>query len=122
MQAQDLRLFQAALGLTEPWQVASVEFDAAQKRLDLRIDFAKGARFACPECGRADCPVHDTEEKTWRHLDFFQQCAARRLVVSPAQPGGTRRDVPGSDGFTRIRKVKGTTACQKTDGQAQVSG
>jgi len=122
MQAQDLRLFQAALGLTEPWQVASVEFDRAAKRLDLRIDFAKGARFACPECGRADCPVHDTEEKTWRHLDFFQQCAARRLVVSPAQPGGTRRDVPGSDGFTRIRKVKGTTACQKTDGQAQVSG
>jgi transposase len=75
MQAQDLRLFQAALGLTEPWQVASVEFDPAQKRLDLRIDFAKGARFACPECGRADCPVHDTEEKTWRHLDFFQHQA-----------------------------------------------
>jgi hypothetical protein len=24
-------------------------------------------------------------------------CAARRLVVSPAQPGGTRREVPGSD-------------------------
>ena len=71
MQAQDLRLFQAALGLTEPWQVASVEFDRAAKRLDLRIDFVKGARFACPECGRADCPVHDTEEKTWRHLDFF---------------------------------------------------
>jgi len=75
MQAQDLRLFQAALGLTEPWEVASVEFDAAQKRLDLRIDFAKGARFACPECGRADCRVHDTEEKTWRHLDFFQHQA-----------------------------------------------
>jgi hypothetical protein len=25
-------------------------------------------------------------------------CAARRLVVSPAQPGGTRREVPGSNG------------------------
>jgi len=75
VQAQDLRLFQAALGLTEPWRVVSVEFDAAAKRLDLRIDFAKGARFVCPECGRADCPVHDTEEKTWRHLDFFQHNA-----------------------------------------------
>ncbi|MGZ6639804.1 MAG: ISL3 family transposase [Solirubrobacteraceae bacterium] len=75
MQAQDLRLFQAALGLSEPWQVASVEFDPAGKRLDLRIDFEKGSRFACPECGRADCPVHDTEEKTWRHLDFFQHQA-----------------------------------------------
>ena len=75
MQAQDLRLFQAALGLSEPWQVVSVEFDPAAKRLDLRIDFAKGARFACPECGREGLKVHDTEEKTWRHLDFFQHQA-----------------------------------------------
>jgi transposase len=75
MQAQDLRLFQAALGLSEPWQVVSVEFDPAAKRLDLRIDFEKGSRFACPECGREGCPVHDTEEKTWRHLDFFQHQA-----------------------------------------------
>ncbi len=75
MQAQDLRLFQAALGLSELWQVVGVEFDSAAKRLDLRIDFAKGARFACPECGREGCPVHDSEEKTSRHLDFFQHQA-----------------------------------------------
>jgi len=75
MQAQDVRLFQAALGLSEPWRVVGVEFDPAGKRLDLRIDFEKGSRFVCPECGRAGCPVHDTEEKTWRHLDFFQHQA-----------------------------------------------
>jgi transposase len=75
MQAQDLPLFQAALGLSEPWQVVGVEFDRAAKRLDLRIDFAKGARFACPECGREGLKVHDTEEKTWRHMDFFQHRA-----------------------------------------------
>ena len=27
-------------------------------------------------------------------------CATRRLVISPAQLGGTRREVLGSDGFT----------------------
>jgi transposase InsO family protein len=27
------------------------------------------------------------------------QCATSHLVVSPAQPGGTRREVPGSDGL-----------------------
>ena len=27
------------------------------------------------------------------------KCAARRLVVSPVQPGGTRREVLGSDGL-----------------------
>ena len=75
MQAQDLLLFQAALGLSDPWQVVSVEFDADAKRLDLRVDFAKGARFPCPECERAGCAVKDTEQKTWRHLDFFQHQA-----------------------------------------------
>ena len=68
----DVELFQRALGLGEPWQVVDVEFDAASRRLDLRIDFPKGSRFACPECGRQGLKVHDTEEKAWRHLDFFE--------------------------------------------------
>jgi transposase len=72
---RDLDLFQRALGLDEPWQVVGVEFDAAQRRLDLRVDFPKGSRFACAECGREGCPVKDTEEKTWRHLDFFEHHA-----------------------------------------------
>ena len=55
--------------------MVDVRFDAEQRRLDLRIDFPKGSRFACPECGREGCEVHDTEEKTWRHLDFFQHQA-----------------------------------------------
>ena len=71
----DVNLFQRALGLEEPWEVVGVEFDAAERRLDLRIDFAKGSRFSCSECGRAGCKVHDTEEKTWRHLDFFEHQA-----------------------------------------------
>lgn len=71
----DSELFSRALGLQEPWQVVDVQFDAEQRRLDLWIDFPKGSRFACPECGREGCEVHDTEEKTWRHLDFFQHQA-----------------------------------------------
>ncbi|MGH2950216.1 MAG: site-specific integrase, partial [Solirubrobacteraceae bacterium] len=42
---------------------------------------------------------------------IYAKCAARRSVVSPAQPGGTRRKVLGSNGSTRIRKVNGTAAC-----------
>ena len=68
----DVDLFEAALGLEKPWEVVGVEFDAERRRLDLRIDFSKGGRFPCPECGRADCPVHDTEQHTWRHLNFFE--------------------------------------------------
>jgi transposase len=68
----DLGLFSAALGLVEPWEVVDVQFDRGRRRLDLGIDFAKGARFSCPECGAAGCKVHDTEQKTWRHLNFFE--------------------------------------------------
>jgi transposase len=75
MQAQDLLLFQAALGLSDPWRVTSVEFDVEAKRLDLRVDFPKGSTFCCPECDRAGLKAYDTEEKTWRHLDFFQHQA-----------------------------------------------
>ena len=72
---RDIDLFQLALGLVPPWMVADAKFDADKKRLDIEIDFKTGGRFACPECGKADCPVHDTVKKTWRHLNFFQHQA-----------------------------------------------
>ncbi len=72
---RDTDLFQLALGLVPPWMVKAARFDAERKRLDLEIDFAVGGRFPCAKCGHADCPVHDTDNKTWRHLDFFQHQA-----------------------------------------------
>ncbi|HZJ04407.1 MAG TPA: hypothetical protein VFD59_02930, partial [Nocardioidaceae bacterium] len=65
-------MFGAALGLAAPWQVVSVEFDQQVGRLDLGLDFPRGARFGCPEqdCAERACAVHDTVDKTWRHLDF----------------------------------------------------
>ncbi len=48
MQAQDLLLFQAALGLSDPWRVTSVEFDRERERLDLRVEFAKRSAVPVP--------------------------------------------------------------------------
>src|SRR5664280_393811 len=72
--SETLDLFKAALGLGEPWRVTRSDFDVAQGRLDLYLDFPRGARFGCAVagCDQGSCPVHDTEAKTWRHLDFFQ--------------------------------------------------
>ncbi|WP_026853547.1 ISL3 family transposase [Geothrix fermentans] len=67
-------LFTMALGLTSPWEVKDLVFTAESRRLDIRIDFPRGASFPCPECGESS-KVHDTEEKSWRHLDFFQHSA-----------------------------------------------
>ena len=72
---RDTDLFQLALGISSPWFVASSAFDAAKRRLDIQIDFKTGSRFDCPDCSASGCPVHDTVEKTWRHLDFFQHQA-----------------------------------------------
>lgn len=71
----EIDLFQAALGLPEPWRVVAAEFSADRQRLDLYLDFPKGVRFVCPEGDAAACAVHDTSDKTWRHLDFFQHRA-----------------------------------------------
>jgi len=95
-------LFTLALGLARPWQVIRTAFDAQQGRLDLGIDFERGHTFACPSCTESACPVHDTVEKTWQHLDFFQHkavltarvpriscpgCGVRQVAVPWARPG-----------------------------------
>jgi len=72
---RDTNLLQLALGLTPPWTVMRSDFDAAARRLDIRLDFPRGSRFPCPDCGAADCPAYDTEQMTWRHLNFFQHQA-----------------------------------------------
>jgi transposase len=69
---QDRDLFALALGLNKPWYVRSVAFEPENKRLELQIDFERGGTFLCPECGTPGCKAYDTEDRTWRHLNFFQ--------------------------------------------------
>lgn len=64
-------LFGLALGIVPPWEVTAVDFKKESSRLDITIDFKRGATFPCPLCGTLS-PVHDTAEKEWRHLNFFQ--------------------------------------------------
>jgi len=49
-------------------------------------------------------------------------CATRRSAVFPAQPGGTWREVSGSDGLPGAERLMGTRACQETSGRAQALG
>jgi len=64
-------LFRIALGLDDPWEVKEIKFDAEKQQLDIFMDFPKGSKLLCPECDQL-CGVHDTTQKTWRHLNFFQ--------------------------------------------------
>lgn len=67
----DSLLFSRALGLSDPWYVESVDFDAKKRELNLELDFVRGSKFACPICAKPR-PVHDTVDRTWRHLNFFE--------------------------------------------------
>ncbi len=65
------KLFEAALGITQPWFVAGVRFNEASKVLTVGIDYTAGSRFAV-EMVAGEHPVHDTVTKVYRHLNFFQ--------------------------------------------------
>jgi transposase len=100
-------LFSVALGLVKPWKCERVEFAGEPRQLRLNLDFERGSRLACPQCQVA-CPVHDTVEKQWRHLNFFQyecQLVARVPRVKCEQHGVHVVAVPWAregSGFTLL--------------------
>ena len=65
-------LFSTALGIEEPVYIDKIMFDGTEGQLHIHINFRRGGKFACSECGAGDLPVHDTVDKRWRHLNFWQ--------------------------------------------------
>lgn len=102
-------LFGIALGLQAPWEVTEVSFKAAagqRRELHLRIGFASGSKFK-DDTG-VDCAVHDTVERQWQHLNFFEHhcflhCRVPRITTSNGRVRNA--DVPWSragSGFTLL--------------------
>jgi len=99
----ELSLFTLARGLSKPWQVVDLKFSKEEGWLDLWLDFVKGAKFPCTACGRTqEGELHDTQDRTWRHLNFFQYetylharvprvrcetCGVKQVEVPWARPG-----------------------------------
>jgi transposase len=67
-------VFRQALGIAAPWFIERLKFEGEKKRLDIWLDFERGSRFDLEgDDGVVKAyPAYDTEEKTWRHLNFFQ--------------------------------------------------
>ena len=71
MQLEDL--FYQALNLDSPWYIKGVRFELDE--LHLEIDFKKGSRFYDDDNEKDSgnyYKVHDTVQKSWRHLNFLQ--------------------------------------------------
>jgi transposase len=101
------KLFESALGICDPWFVASLAFDEAAKTLTVLIDFKAGTRFSVAGHEGAH-PVHDTVAKTYRHLNFFQhECHLQVRTPRVKLPNGSVRlvepDFAGRlNGFTLL--------------------
>ena len=53
------------------YTVTKCTFEGEPKKLILGLDFKAGTKFKCPDCAEV-AGAHDTVEKKWRHLNFFQ--------------------------------------------------
>src|SRR6202007_683226 len=98
------QLFEAALGIKAPWYVQGIDFDAARRELTIAVDFVAGSRFAYPGVA-GEHPVHDTQIKRLRHLNFFQhECYLEVRVPRVRLPDGSVRLVePDSANSTASR-------------------
>ena len=78
------KLFAQALGIEKPWKLDEVKFDPKEGQLDIYISHIEGSLLPCPDC-QQESTVHDTKERIWRHLNFFQHrayihCAVPRVM------------------------------------------
>ncbi len=84
-----------------------VDFDTAKRQLTIAVDFVAGSRFAYPGLA-GEHPVHDTQIKRLRHLNFFQhECYLEVRVPRVRLPDGSVRLVEPEwvgqlDGFTLL--------------------
>jgi transposase len=112
------KLFEMALGLGSGWKVVQSEMDVESRQLKIWLDFNVGSQFACPECGEF-CPVHDTVEKKWRHMDFWQhrtELIARVPRTVCPEHGVLLTGVPWAregSGFTLMMEAVVVLLCQQ---------
>lgn len=112
------KLFEAALGVSPPWQVTGADFDLAAKTLTIRVDFIAGSRFALAGV-EGQHPVHDTVAKRYRHLNFFQhECFLEVRVPRVKLPDGSIRQVDPPwagklSGFTLLFEALVLLLCQQ---------
>lgn len=101
-------IFSLALGLSRPWFVEKIKFENTTegKELHIYLSFERGFKFK-GEDGNS-YTAHDTVERTWQHLNFFQhKCYLHGRVPKIVDDSGktTTQSVPWArkgSGFTLL--------------------
>ncbi len=92
-------LFSKALGIESPWIIKGINFDSVKKRLEINVDFVRGATFKHTDESTGEVKeykAYDTKTKTWRHLNFFEhECylVVRTPRIKP-EGGGIQMIMP----------------------------
>lgn len=67
-------IFSMALNISLPWYVENVLMNLDSSKIngqiDIYINFKSGSKFK--DDHGIDCPVYDTIQKSWQHLNFFE--------------------------------------------------
>ena len=101
-----IEIFSIALGLEEPWSIKEIIFNKESLQLDIYLQFTKGFKFTMDD-GRK-YTAHDTVDRSWQHLNFFQhKCYLHAKVPKVKQADGKIKtiEVPWarkSSGFTLL--------------------
>ena len=67
----DTKVFQALLGVTDPWMVEAAQLDTTRETVRIELGIKPGTLWACPVCQKR-MHVHGWERRRWRHLDTQQ--------------------------------------------------
>ena len=91
-------LFENALGIIDPWKVTSIDFDKSKKKLDICIDFTRGATFLDDSVkgeNKKEYKAYDTVQKTWKHLNFFEhECYLHARIPRIKKDDGSIKMIP----------------------------
>lgn len=83
-------IFAMALNLSEPWYienvVMSIDKQTHRGQVDIYINFKQGSKFK--DTMDEDCPVYDTIQKTWQHINFFEH----RCFIHARVPRISKKD------------------------------
>ena len=86
-------LFSIALNLQSPWNIREVFFSDSnpdEKELHLYIGFTPDSKFFDGDNRDKSYPVHDTVNRQWQHLSFFEHtcyvhCAVPRIEITKGE-------------------------------------
>ncbi len=71
-------LYATLLGLKAPWEIEDIAMDRDLGEVRVRVALPAKTRWVCPDCLKP-APIHDHQERSWRHLDT---CQYRTVVVA----------------------------------------